>query len=188
MENRDRLLEVARQLFASRGYDAVGIQEIVDTAGVTKPTLYHYFQNKRGLLDAVLEHDFAGLIESVRAAAFYQGDLPFNIERLIRACFDYAVHNPQFYRMQLGLYFAPPESESNQAVQDFNLQVHELVAELFANASADHGNMRGRQRAYAASLLGMIHTYIGLYLNGYTVLDEALVYQTARQFMHGIYS
>ena len=30
-----------------KGYDAVGVQEIVDTAGITKPTLYYYFGSKR---------------------------------------------------------------------------------------------------------------------------------------------
>jgi TetR/AcrR family transcriptional regulator len=41
MENREILLDRALTLFSTRGYDAVGIQEIVDSAGVTKPTLYH---------------------------------------------------------------------------------------------------------------------------------------------------
>ena len=43
MDNRARLLDCAQDLFAARGYDAVGVQEIVEAAGVTKPTLYHYF-------------------------------------------------------------------------------------------------------------------------------------------------
>ncbi|HIS80092.1 MAG TPA: helix-turn-helix transcriptional regulator [Candidatus Scatomonas merdavium] len=39
MENRERLLEAALSLFYEKGYDAVGVQEIVEAAGVTKPTL-----------------------------------------------------------------------------------------------------------------------------------------------------
>ncbi len=50
MDNRERLLQCALDLFADRGYDAVGVQEIVDTAGVTKPTMYHYFGSKHQLL------------------------------------------------------------------------------------------------------------------------------------------
>ena len=52
----------------------------------------------------------------------------------------------------------------------------------------DHGNLRGRQRAYAATFLGMLNTYIGLYLNGYAVLDDELVYHAVHQFMHGIFA
>src|SRR5215211_7966667 len=55
--NRALILDRALGLFAARGYDAVGVQEIVEAAGVTKPTLYHYFGSKRGLLEAlVAEH------------------------------------------------------------------------------------------------------------------------------------
>ena len=35
MDNRATLLEQALQLFAQRGYDAIGVQEIVEQAGVT---------------------------------------------------------------------------------------------------------------------------------------------------------
>ena len=49
MENREKLLSCALDLFYARGYDAVGIQEIVDAAGVTKPTMYYYFGSKKGL-------------------------------------------------------------------------------------------------------------------------------------------
>lgn len=54
MDNREKILNCALELFHARGYDAVGVQEIAETAGVTKPTLYYYFGNKRGLLEALL--------------------------------------------------------------------------------------------------------------------------------------
>ena len=41
MDNRELLLNTALELFHAKGYDAVGVQEIVDRAGVTKPTLYY---------------------------------------------------------------------------------------------------------------------------------------------------
>ena len=53
MDNRMNILEKALHLFYEKGYDAIGVQEIADAAGVTKPTLYHYFGSKYGLLQAV---------------------------------------------------------------------------------------------------------------------------------------
>ena len=50
LDNRELILNAALDLFYARGYDAVGVQEIVDRAGVTKPTLYYYFGSKLGLL------------------------------------------------------------------------------------------------------------------------------------------
>ena len=188
MDNRTAILSSALSLFAARGYDAVGVQEIVEQAGITKPTLYHYFGSKRGLLESVLERDFAPFDQSLQAAAFYQGDLPLTLEKVTRASFEYAKANPAFYRLQLALWYTPREGEAFQAVLPWHEQQHQLIEDLFARAAEDHGNMRNRQRAYAATFMGMIHTYIGMALNGYTSLDDQLVYQAVHQFMHGIFS
>lgn len=188
MDNRETILEGALQLFAARGYDAVGVQEIVEAAGITKPTLYYYFGSKRGLLDALLQERFASLRSRVEAAADYHRDLPLTLTRLVSTFFALAREQPAFFRLQLTLWFAPPYSEAWQAVAPWHAQQQALLEALFTRAANDHGNMRGRQRAYAATLLGMIHTYIGLALNGYVELDEPLVQQAVHQFQHGIYS
>jgi AcrR family transcriptional regulator len=44
-----QIARTAAKLFASRGYDATSIREIVEAAGVAKPTLYYYFGSKEGL-------------------------------------------------------------------------------------------------------------------------------------------
>ncbi len=45
-----RLLAVATHLFAEKGFEGTSVQEIVDTAGVTKGAMYHYFDSKDDLL------------------------------------------------------------------------------------------------------------------------------------------
>ena len=71
MDNREILLETALSLFYEKGYDAVGVQEIVDQAGVTKPTLYYYFGSKRGLLEALLNRDFESMEKNLKEAAIH---------------------------------------------------------------------------------------------------------------------
>ena len=51
---KQTILQAAERLFAYKGYDAVGVQEIVTDAGITKPTLYYYFRSKCGLLEALV--------------------------------------------------------------------------------------------------------------------------------------
>lgn len=188
MDNRETLLDCALTFFSTRGYDAVGIQEIVDAAGVTKPTLYHYFSHKRGLLDALLASRFEGLLESVRAAAYYQRDLPYSLELIARTYFDAAIEDQRFFRLQLTLQYAPIDSEPNQVITPYRLEQQQILQSLFIQAVQDHGNMRGRHVMYAATFLGMIHTYIGEYLNGITTFADPFTHLAVHQFSHGIYS
>jgi TetR/AcrR family transcriptional regulator len=188
MDNRTAILDIALDLFSRKGYEAVGVQEIVDAAELTKPTLYHYFGSKLGLLRAVLERDFALLETELESPRTYQHDLPKTLEDVARAYFTFAGKRPSFYRMQLSMQFAPPDSEPHQAVQPFNLQQHQNLSRLFEEAALDHGNMRNRQQIYAVTFLGMVNTYIALALNGQITLDEPMIYRATHQFMHGILS
>ena len=45
----ERMLSVAAELFAAKGYAAVSIRDIAEQSGVTLSSLYHYFGDKRGL-------------------------------------------------------------------------------------------------------------------------------------------
>jgi AcrR family transcriptional regulator len=52
---RDRLLDAAEALFAERGYEAVGIREIAERAGVNLSGIKYHFGSKRGLYLASVE-------------------------------------------------------------------------------------------------------------------------------------
>ena len=66
---RAALVEVARRLFATRGYAEVSIDEIVQGARVTKGALYHHFADKQTLFRAVVETIEVELAARVRAAS-----------------------------------------------------------------------------------------------------------------------
>jgi AcrR family transcriptional regulator len=50
------LLEAALEAFAQKGYRNTRLDEIAEAAGVTKGTIYHYFDTKEALLLGVIEH------------------------------------------------------------------------------------------------------------------------------------
>ena len=188
MSNRDKILACALDLFASRGFDAVGVQEVANSAGLKKPTLYHYFGSKSGLLRTLLTDNFAALFDEVEKAADYQGDVTMTLRNVANVYFEFARQKPKLYRLQLSMWFAPSDSEAFKLATSLNLRQQEILETMFLRASADHGNMKGRQRAYAATFLGIINTYASLGLNGLAELNPALVQNAVHQFMHGIFS
>jgi AcrR family transcriptional regulator len=65
---RDALVGAALDLFTERGYAAVGTEEIVARAKVTRGALYHHFEDKRDLFRAVHETVERELIERIAAS------------------------------------------------------------------------------------------------------------------------
>jgi AcrR family transcriptional regulator len=65
---RAKLVAAARELFAKRGYAAVGTEQIVKRARVTRGALYHHFADKRDLFLAVHERLEAEGVERIAAA------------------------------------------------------------------------------------------------------------------------
>jgi AcrR family transcriptional regulator len=51
---RERILDVARELFTDQGYDVTSLREIADRLGFTKAALYYHFQSKEQILQALL--------------------------------------------------------------------------------------------------------------------------------------
>jgi AcrR family transcriptional regulator len=93
---RARLIEVARELFAERGYGGVSTEQIVRTAGVTRGALYHHFAGKRELFDAVYEELERDLVGRLAGAATASGADPLRAlqagtSAFLRACEDPAV-------------------------------------------------------------------------------------------------
>lgn len=188
MDNREKILKIALRLFSLKGYDSVGVQQIVEESGVTKPTLYHYFKSKSGLLQALLE-EYSGRMErAVREEAVYNHDIVNNLYKIGAVFFRFAREYPDFYRLRMALLFSPPENEANGIVKKFSEKLVNLLEDLFRKASIDHGNMAGRHKIYAATFAGMLDTYCTLHLNNYLELEDKLVYQAVHQFMHGIFS
>jgi AcrR family transcriptional regulator len=192
-DNRSNILAIGLRLFSERGYEAVGIAELCELAGITKPTLYHYFGSKRGLLDAILDERGGRMLALLRPAAAYEpGDrargVALGLERVAGVFARVAREDPAFARLRLSLAFAPPDNEAFAAASAFNQEVFALLESFFAAAAEEHGNMRGRARPYAASFIGTIDTYVGLFLAGRLALDEPELAAAVKQFMHGIYS
>jgi AcrR family transcriptional regulator len=188
MDNKANILANALALFAMRGFDAVGVQEIAERSGITKPTLYYYFGSKNGLYEALLESKYSELVVTLTTPFVYRHDLTKNLTDLAYRLFAFVEENPDFYRMILAQYFAQPDNHANMMVRRYNDKIAAMAEVLFIGAGRDHGNMKNHEKELAATYIGILNTYAGLYLNGYAKLGDATIYQMVRHFMYGIFS
>lgn len=126
VRSHDRILNSARELFSERGYDATSVREICEAAGITKPTLYHFYGSKEGVYRTIVE----GALERFRAdmmrALSGEGTLRDQLSRMARAYVEAAVRDPELARFLMALIHNPPRSAP---ATDFVGFYHGILAE-----------------------------------------------------------
>ena len=81
-DTREHVLSTAAQLFAERGFANVSIRDICDEAGVTAPTIYHYFGNKDRLFQAAIECTEEAIYNSLTMATTTSGYRSLTVQAL----------------------------------------------------------------------------------------------------------
>ena len=192
MSKKEEIIEKATELFSKKGFENVGIQEIVKSCNVTKPTLYHYFGSKNGLINEIIQVKFLPFLNKLEKTADYKHDITNSINSVVALYFEFAKNQPIIYKLILSSNVLPLESEIQKLLAPYINRQFKILKNMFLQASYDHGNMISRETKYAASFFGAINTYLGMYLNNFSELDTELsnddIYQLAHQFMHGIFS
>src|SRR4051795_11596117 len=97
---RGALIAAARKLFGERGFAAVGTEEVVAAAGVTRGALYHHFRDKRDLFRAVYEASETEMMRRTVAALANVEDPWEELVAGIPACLD-ACADPALRRISL---------------------------------------------------------------------------------------
>lgn len=190
MDNREVILQCALELFYRRGYDAAGVQEIVEAAGITKPTMYYYFKSKLGLLEALIEEKGGLLLHNILGVQSKNLRFEEQLYELAKIYMNFARQENYFYFFMLGLMYSPTESEAHKAVMPLISRQYELMIDTFARAGDYLGNMNGRQEQFAIGFLGAINCYMMVYNEKgmENMLSDENIYAVVHQFLHGIYS
>ena len=192
MDNRLLLLECAKELFYTKGYDAVGVQEIVDRAGLTKPTLYHYFGSKSGLLQTLVLVKCEEFRQALAVFIRQDKGIRESLYDLAGLYCDFFERDRKFYLMIMSLYYYARENEAYKAVEPYITEFYFFVVQVFDRASDELGNMRGRQYQFAAGFTGTINSYFLVLCQGEVQESENSTKEQVKmlvdQFMYGIFS
>ena len=86
---REQILAAASNLFAVHGYYGTTTREIAQAVGVRQPSLFHHFESKAAIMEALLEHDLARSVPARERIARSEGPAA---ERLYRYLFDEVNH------------------------------------------------------------------------------------------------
>jgi AcrR family transcriptional regulator len=106
---RDRLLAAALQQFTARGYAATTVREIVEAAGVTKPSLYYYFGNKEGIYRAIVGGAMEAFSAILIELAATKGPARERILRICTCAFASSLASLDVVRLMYAIHFGPAQ-------------------------------------------------------------------------------
>ena len=111
-QTKAHILEVAREQFFKKGYAATSINEIIDRADVTKPTVYYHFKNKAGLFAALVEQAYHDAYEHRRAQVDHEASAVEQIRQVVQADFAFCLAQPELVQFVLSLSFPLPDEQA----------------------------------------------------------------------------
>lgn len=101
-QRRRQLLDVAREVFAERGFSGTSMDDVAAAAGVTKPVLYQHFPNKRALFTTLLEDVGYQLLTELGAATTLASNPREQVEAGFLAYFRYVRRDRAAFRLLFG--------------------------------------------------------------------------------------
>lgn len=132
-QRREQLIRIGRSLFASKGFEAVSVEEIAATAKVSKPIVYEHFGGKEGLYAVVVDREMRALNDTLVAALSAQDVHPRQIvERTALALLTYIEENAEGFQVLVrDSPSTDPSSSFSSLLGDVSMRVGEILSEWF---------------------------------------------------------
>jgi AcrR family transcriptional regulator len=99
-EARRAILNATEAILLEDGEENLSIRKLALRCGYTAPTIYHYFRDKDGLIDALLEERFSRLLQRVKRVQLGRDHIA-NLREYSRAFLRFVASNPTFYRVMM---------------------------------------------------------------------------------------
>lgn len=132
---RTLIIDAARDLFVSKGVEAVTMREIAKRIGYSATSIYLHFADKESVLRAICETDFLALATSQKKIF----EIADPVERLLmlgRGYAEFALSHPNHYRLMFMTKHLPRHPndlalEQNHPEQDAYFQLQLVVNDVF---------------------------------------------------------
>ncbi|QNE18635.1 TetR/AcrR family transcriptional regulator [Kribbella qitaiheensis] len=151
-DRREQLINIARGLFAEKGYEATSVEEIAARAEVSKPVVYEHFGGKEGLYAVVVDREVRKLLDTV-TASLTAGRAHELVEQAALALLDYIESSSDGFRILVR--DSPVGSSTGSFISilsDVGTRVEHILAEEFKRRGLDPKFAP----MYAQMLVGMV--------------------------------
>ncbi len=184
-EIADRIARAAARLFASEGYDATSVRNIVEAAAVTKPSLYYYFESKELLAQRLLTDALDNLAVGMRGIIAGPGTATEKLAAIIEEHFRLCREQPDLARFLYAMFFGPRNSHLSAMMAGLGQQLTELVASVVASLASERIIAAERIEECTAAVRGLVAIYTMDYLYRDLNLDAGLARRLVSDLLDG---
>ena len=152
-QRRQQLLDIGRELFGQKGFEATSIEEIAARADVSKPVVYEHFGGKEGLYEVVVDREMQTLLDRFASALSAPGHPREMLERAALVLLDYIEEDTDGFRVLTR--DAPVTSgvgTFSSLIGEVARKVEHILGEQFASRGYDP-RLAG---LYSQALVGMV--------------------------------
>ncbi len=181
-ERREQLIDIARRLFADRGFDGTSIEEISARAEVSKPVVYEHFGGKEGLYAVVVDREIHRLLEKMQDSLTAE-EPRMLLEQAALALLDYIEDSSDGFRILVR--DSPIGSASGSFVSiigDIASRVEHILAAEFQARGFD----AKAAPMYAQMLVGMVGTTGQWWLDARKPAKEVVAAHLVNLAWHGL--
>lgn len=150
---RRAILDAAEELLVEGGLEAFSMRRLADRCGYTAPTIYHYFRDKTGLVDELLEERLRALVQEIRAVELSAGPAE-NVRTLCVAFARFGVRNPSHY--QLLVMKRVPDSPEPPSGEEARRLLSEPLEDMVRHGELKAGDLETLRQG----LWSLLHGYI----------------------------
>ncbi|MDR7302665.1 AcrR family transcriptional regulator [Haloactinomyces albus] len=151
-ERRQQLLDIARALFAEKGFDGASIEEIAHRADVSKPVVYEHFGGKEGIYAVVVDREMQNLLDSI-ISALSAGHPRELLEQAACALLDYIDNSTDGFRI---LVRDSPVASTSGTFSSLLNDIASQVEHIFALQFSAKGYDPKLAPLYSQALVGMV--------------------------------
>jgi AcrR family transcriptional regulator len=149
---RTQLIEIARGVFAKRGYEATSMEEIAARAKVSKPIVYEHFGGKEGLYAVVVDREVEHIVARI-GEAVATGSPRDRLEQAVMAYLRYVEERPDGFAVLLR---DAPRTENRGPLPALMYDLADRVGAVFTNLFREAGYDAKAAPIYAHALVGMV--------------------------------
>ena len=84
-ERKKEILDIAEELFTTKGYDNTSTTDILERVGIARGTIYYHFKSKEEILDALIDRITQGIVHNVKSVLSHKEAAPQKILSFIGA-------------------------------------------------------------------------------------------------------